>query len=243
MKRAVFAAAIAATALTFGASVHAQKTTEMHPGKAGSPHVRNRMDHRRRQHFDRVRTAVAQGPHARQGRRSVRGPRVAHRRRRGHDAQDRQGAEVRQPQRAGRHLHALHDPDRRHMAPGRQQEDRAVGDSLSEGRGSRTRANDDRQGPERGGTTHHRRAGHAGRRARSRSIGAPRAPAFLSPSARPRLRDRDSPDPALLAVRLRGLRLEPLQTSSLKPSSLQAISRNPPAYRYLRTRRRRSLRR
>jgi len=39
MKRAVFAAAIAATALTFGASAHAQKTTEVHPGKAGSPHV------------------------------------------------------------------------------------------------------------------------------------------------------------------------------------------------------------
>jgi len=39
MKRAVFAAAIAATALSFGASVHAQKTTEVHPGKAGSPHV------------------------------------------------------------------------------------------------------------------------------------------------------------------------------------------------------------
>ena len=38
MKRAVFAAAIAATALTFGASVNAQKTTEVHPGKAGSPH-------------------------------------------------------------------------------------------------------------------------------------------------------------------------------------------------------------
>jgi hypothetical protein len=39
MKRSVLAVAIAATALTFGASVHAQKTTEVHPGKAGSPHV------------------------------------------------------------------------------------------------------------------------------------------------------------------------------------------------------------
>ena len=40
MKRSVLAVAIAATALTFGAPVHAQKTTPVHPGKAGSPHVR-----------------------------------------------------------------------------------------------------------------------------------------------------------------------------------------------------------
>ena len=40
MKRTVLAAAMAATALTFGTPVHAQKTTEVHPGKAGSPHVR-----------------------------------------------------------------------------------------------------------------------------------------------------------------------------------------------------------
>jgi hypothetical protein len=40
MKRTVLAVAIAATAFTFGASLHAQKTTEVHPGKAGSPHVR-----------------------------------------------------------------------------------------------------------------------------------------------------------------------------------------------------------
>ena len=40
MKRAVFAAGMAATALALAASVHAQKTTEVHPGKAGSPHIR-----------------------------------------------------------------------------------------------------------------------------------------------------------------------------------------------------------
>jgi hypothetical protein len=40
MKRTVLAVAIAATALSFGASLHAQKTTTVHPGKAGSPHVR-----------------------------------------------------------------------------------------------------------------------------------------------------------------------------------------------------------
>lgn len=40
MKRSVLAVAMAATALTFGASLHAQKTTEVHPGKAGSPHIR-----------------------------------------------------------------------------------------------------------------------------------------------------------------------------------------------------------
>lgn len=39
MKRSVFAVALAAAAL-FGASVQAQKTTAVHPGKAGSPHVR-----------------------------------------------------------------------------------------------------------------------------------------------------------------------------------------------------------
>ena len=38
MKRSVFAVALAAAAL-FGASLQAQKTTEVHPGKAGSPHV------------------------------------------------------------------------------------------------------------------------------------------------------------------------------------------------------------
>src|ERR671912_969757 len=43
MKRSVLAVAMAATALTFGAAVHAQKTTDVHPGKAGSPHVRTEM--------------------------------------------------------------------------------------------------------------------------------------------------------------------------------------------------------
>ena len=40
MKRSVLAVALAATAMTFGTAVHAQKTTEVHPGKAGSPHVK-----------------------------------------------------------------------------------------------------------------------------------------------------------------------------------------------------------
>jgi len=40
MTRSVLAVALAATALTFGTTVYAQKTTEVHPGKAGSPHVR-----------------------------------------------------------------------------------------------------------------------------------------------------------------------------------------------------------
>lgn len=39
MTRSVFAVALAATAL-FGASLQAQKTTTVHPGKAGSPHER-----------------------------------------------------------------------------------------------------------------------------------------------------------------------------------------------------------
>ena len=39
MKRSVLAA-VAATTLVFGTSVAAQKTTQVHPGKAGSPHVK-----------------------------------------------------------------------------------------------------------------------------------------------------------------------------------------------------------
>jgi hypothetical protein len=39
MTRSVLAVAMAATALTFSAAVHAQKTTPVHDGKAGSPHV------------------------------------------------------------------------------------------------------------------------------------------------------------------------------------------------------------
>src|SRR5690349_9384661 len=39
MKQSVFAVALAATAV-FGASLQAQKTTEVHPGKAGSPHIK-----------------------------------------------------------------------------------------------------------------------------------------------------------------------------------------------------------
>jgi hypothetical protein len=41
MNRSALAVAIAATALTFGATLDAQKTTQVHPGKAGSPHVRS----------------------------------------------------------------------------------------------------------------------------------------------------------------------------------------------------------
>ena len=40
MTRSVLAVALAATALTFTTSLHAQKTTQVHPGKAGSPHVK-----------------------------------------------------------------------------------------------------------------------------------------------------------------------------------------------------------
>ncbi|MEP6783235.1 MAG: DUF2911 domain-containing protein, partial [Acidobacteriota bacterium] len=43
MKRAVLAVAFAATALAVGATVHAQKITQVHPGKAGSPHVREEL--------------------------------------------------------------------------------------------------------------------------------------------------------------------------------------------------------
>jgi hypothetical protein len=41
MTRSVLAVALAATALAFGSTVQAQKTTQVHPGKAGSPHVKS----------------------------------------------------------------------------------------------------------------------------------------------------------------------------------------------------------
>ncbi len=40
MTRSILAVALTATAMTFGTALHAQKTTEVHPGKAGSPHVK-----------------------------------------------------------------------------------------------------------------------------------------------------------------------------------------------------------
>jgi hypothetical protein len=40
MRRSVIAVAIAAATLTLGPALHAQKTTQVHPGKAGSPHVK-----------------------------------------------------------------------------------------------------------------------------------------------------------------------------------------------------------
>ena len=40
MTRSVLAVALAATVITLGTALHAQKTTEVHPGKAGSPHVK-----------------------------------------------------------------------------------------------------------------------------------------------------------------------------------------------------------
>jgi hypothetical protein len=40
MRRSVLAVAMAATTLTFATALHAQKTTQVHPGKAGSPHVK-----------------------------------------------------------------------------------------------------------------------------------------------------------------------------------------------------------
>jgi hypothetical protein len=41
MKRSVLTVALAATALMIGTTLHAQKTTQVHPGKAGSPHVKS----------------------------------------------------------------------------------------------------------------------------------------------------------------------------------------------------------
>jgi hypothetical protein len=41
MTRSVLAAALAATAVAFGTVAYAQKTTQVHPGKAGSPHVKS----------------------------------------------------------------------------------------------------------------------------------------------------------------------------------------------------------
>ena len=41
MKRSVLAVTLAATALMIGTTLHAQKTSQVHPGKAGSPHVKS----------------------------------------------------------------------------------------------------------------------------------------------------------------------------------------------------------
>jgi hypothetical protein len=41
MKRSVLAVTFAATALMIGTTLQAQKTTQVHPGKAGSPHVKS----------------------------------------------------------------------------------------------------------------------------------------------------------------------------------------------------------
>ena len=41
MRKSVFAVAIAAATLTLGTALDAQKTTQVHPGKAGSPHVKS----------------------------------------------------------------------------------------------------------------------------------------------------------------------------------------------------------
>src|SRR5688572_33339621 len=40
MRRSAIAVAIAAATLSLGTALHAQKTTQVHPGKAGSPHVK-----------------------------------------------------------------------------------------------------------------------------------------------------------------------------------------------------------
>ena len=40
MKRSILAAAVAAAVMTFGPALSAQKTTEVHAGKGGSPHVK-----------------------------------------------------------------------------------------------------------------------------------------------------------------------------------------------------------
>ena len=40
MKRSILAVALAAAAMTFGSALHAQKTTQVHAGKGGSPHVK-----------------------------------------------------------------------------------------------------------------------------------------------------------------------------------------------------------
>ena len=41
MKRSMCAVALAATALMIGTTLQAQKTSQVHPGKAGSPHVKS----------------------------------------------------------------------------------------------------------------------------------------------------------------------------------------------------------
>jgi hypothetical protein len=147
MKRSVFAVAIAATALALGASLDAQKTTTVHPGKAGSPHVRTEWT------IDGANVSIEYG------RPSLKG-RVP-----GKDIDPYEGREWRTGADEATTLKtALHHPDRRHLAPGHQQEDRPVGRPLSEGRGPRPRADDGWQGASRRRAAHLHGAGHSGRR-------------------------------------------------------------------------------
>ena len=67
MRRLRFPAAALAVAALCTTALYAQKTTELKPGGGGSAHVRNGGRHRRRQHLDSIRPAVAEGPHRRQG--------------------------------------------------------------------------------------------------------------------------------------------------------------------------------
>ncbi len=164
MKRAVFAAAIAATALTFGASVNAQKTTEKHPGKAGSPHVLTEWT------IDGANISIEYGRPSLKGRTP------------GKDVDPYEGREWRTgadeattlktdkalkfgslsvP--AGTYtLYTIPTGGTWHLVVSKKTGQWGIPYPKGEDLGRV--ANDDRQGPESGGATHHRRAGHAGRR-------------------------------------------------------------------------------
>ena len=164
MTRTVLAVALAATALTFGAAVTRRRPRTVHPGKAGSPHVRTEWT------IDGANLSIEYGRPSLKGRAP------------GKDIDPYDGREWRTgadeattPSRAdalkfgdavaaGRHLHALHDSHRRHLAADRQQEDRSVGRAVSEGRRPGPRADDARQGAESRRAVDDFRGRHAGGR-------------------------------------------------------------------------------
>ena len=110
MRQSGCTALVTAAVMALGVSVSAQKTTPVHPGKGGSPHVKTAWV------IDGANITIEYGQPQLKGRAEAAadaaGTALAHRRGRSHRARDRQGAEVRDLQPARRHLHDQH-PARR----------------------------------------------------------------------------------------------------------------------------------
>ena len=141
------AGAVLALAATTAA---AQKVVSTKMGGGGSPHETVEWTVRRRQDHHQLRPAVPEGAARSLSDGRARRQDLAHRRRRGDDADDRQGADVRQPDDPGRDLHALHGAGPDHVEARGQQADRPVGHRVQRGQGSRPRRPQGRDAAEAG---------------------------------------------------------------------------------------------